>query len=730
MNLRRLIALGCVLGLPVFGQQTAPAPAPASTQTPTPAPTPFPLPNGHPTPPHTPLRGPYHLPLPDTKTNAKEKESKSAGQTNTPAPGNGTVVFSRQDTSDGTSGTAALPTGTGAVSSQKETVTVTNVERTSLVFTAYDLEVHLVPSESSLSARARMTVRNDGPQPLQHFALQISSSLAWYSIHAGGKDAPFATHTIDSDVDHTGKLDEALVTLPQPLAVGGSLSLDVIYSGTVHQSAERLLRLGAPEGIALSSDWDRIAPGFSGLRGFGNVVWFPVSTTPALLGDGSRVFDTIGQWRLRQSPARVRLHLLVEHRGPAPNIAILNGHVILPDAQPSVHTDATMEMPGNNTTPAYSSSVSSSVGSAGPGAATQQPAPPAASDILHVVSFTLAPEGLGFRSFGLFVMTRAPIKAMGITVYARPGDEEDATSYQQAADLVRPTVEQWLGARQKRPIILVDLPEKDDLPYEDRNVLWLPLVQARPNDLTPMLAHMASHACFISPRIWLDEGVAQFMTTLWTEHVAGRDTAIEQLDSRRAALALAEPAHPGEGVGQSLVEAYSDVYYRDKSAFVFWMLRSLVGDGALGVALRNYDAAQDRGPSYFQGLLERPSHKNIEWFFDDWVYRDHGLPDLKIASVYSRPLLHNNTKNYLVSVDVENDGYCAAEVPVELQSGAANQSGKLMVPAQDKAAVRILMQVLPDEVRVNDGTVPEVESSVHRQTVAPPRANGNAPVHH
>lgn len=622
------------------------------------------------------------------------------GQTTPPsrASSGNTVLFSRHDapvnTPTNAPSVSASQAGANhaAATSANATITVTNTERASLTFLSYDAEVHLVPSKYSLSARTQMTVRNDSPQPLHRIALQISSALAWYSIHADGKSVPFVVHSIDSDIDHTGKLEEAVLTLPQPLAAGATLSLDTIYSGDIDRSAERLLRMGAPQDVALSADWDRIASGFTGLRGFGNVIWFPVSTQPALLGEGARVFDTIGQWKLRQSSARVRLHLLVEYRGQAPNVAILNGRVVQPDTLPDAHS---------NTHSAASTS-----------------APTTPTGVLRVASFTLRSEPLGFHSFGLFVLTRNTIAARGITIYALPGDAGDATNYQQAAELVRPTVEQWLGSQQKRPVVLVDLPESDDLPYEDRNVLYLPLTKDSAKDLTPLLAHMSSHAYFISPRIWLDEGVAQFMTTLWTEHVAGRDTAIEQLDSYRAALALAEPAKPGMGVGQSLVEAYSDVYYRDKATFVLWMLRDLVGDGALGIALRSYNPALDHEPSYFQRRVEDASHhKDEEWFFDDWIYRDQGLPDLKIASIYSRPLLHGNVKNYLVSVDVANEGYCAAEVPVEVQAGASDQTSRLKIPAQSKAAVRILMPNPPDTVIVNDGTVPEVTTRTHRQAV-------------
>src|ERR1700683_3502417 len=94
-------------------------------------------------------------------------------------------------------------------------------------------------------------------------------------------------------------------------------------------------------------------------------------------------------------------------------------------------------------------------------------------------------------------------------------------------------------------------------------------------------------------RAWLTEGVAYFMGTLWTEKQRGRDQALGALEAERPALALAEPASPGESAGQPLALAISPVYYRTKAAYVFWMLRGLAGDAALSAALRAYDPAAD-----------------------------------------------------------------------------------------------------------------------------------------
>jgi hypothetical protein len=232
---------------------------------------------------------------------------------------------------------------------------------------------------------------------------------------------------------------------------------------------------------------------------------------------------------------------------------------------------------------------------------------------------------------------------------------------------------------------------------------------------------MLGHAYFVSPRVWLNEGVAQFMTLLWIEQRAGVSTAIAQLDSHRAALAIAETNDPGVNPGQSLIEAWSDIYYRDKATDVLWMLRNIVGDEALGKALQAYEPAEDHEPSYFQTLLQKASNKDLEGFFDDWVYRDTGLPDLHIVSAYWRPILNKNSsgKNYLVSVDVQNDSFCAAGVPVTVSSAFSSQTRELLIPAHTHSALRMLLDSKPAQVIVNDGSVPEVESSHHERAVAP-----------
>src|SRR5258708_29546897 len=141
---------------------------------------------------------------------------------------------------------------------------------------------------------------------------------------------------------------------------------------------------------------------------------------------------------------------------------------------------------------------------------------------------------------------------------------------------------------------------------------------------------------------------------------------------------------------------------------VWWMLRDIVGETALHAALHNYKAADDKDAYYMQKLIEAQAHRDLEWFFDDWVYRDRGLPDFRIVSVYPRQLL---TGGYMVTVMVENLGEAAAEVPVTLHMQGNVASGRLTVPGKSKASVRIQAATMPQEVTVNDGSVPESDTT-------------------
>jgi hypothetical protein len=446
----------------------------------------------------------------------------------------------------------------------------------------------------------------------------------------------------------------------------------------------------------MHSDWDEISVPFTGLRGFGNVVWYPVSSVPVILGDGARLFDEVGEHKLRMAGARFKMRLTIESpHGRAPTVALVNGHMV---------------------------------------ALTQTPSGSLSDEVSDITQAESPAAILGFESPSLFVAIRSLHSGANTFYWILPENEASLQAWVSAVDTVTPFLKRWLGQMPRSQLNLIDLPDPQDAPYETGAMLATSIRPASPEELEGVLAHALTHAWMQSPRAWLSEGVAHFMGTLWVEKQRGREQALGALESSRAALAIAEPESPGQSSGQPLAQAISPVYYRTKATYVLWMLRDLAGDATLSAALRAYDPTadislgygRDTAPGTFQMLLERAAgapgdrstslglqagaQRDLKWFFADWVDADKGLPDLSIESVFPT---QEPSGSWLVAVNIDNAGYAAAEVPVTVRGISSSVTRRILVPARGKVSERILLQEKPTQVQLNDGTVPETQATVH-----------------
>ena len=563
----------------------------------------------------------------------------------------------------------------------------TDAERSALLFTSYNLDVHLVPATGHLEAHTLFSIRNSGPAPLPRIALQLSSALHWEAITLRTPDRavplPYSQHLIDTSADHTGQANEAVITLPQPLAPNASLNLTAFYSGEITASTQRLERIGASPEDAAFADWDAIAPTFTGLRGFGNVLWYPTASAPITPNSPSRQ-NPLGLARLRQSTAIVRLRLSIEYTGEPPAAAYFCGRRQFLDAHP------------------------------------EDPGAPAV-ETTGIATAEFPARILGFRSPSLFVVSTNAVATDNMLISAVALHPEVLPSYNAASQLVRPLLSEWLGPNPLEPLTILD---HEGQPFEDGALLVVPMGVNDAGAIAPALTHSLSHAWFRSSLPWLSEGVPQFLSILWIEQNQGREAALSLLHSQISTLALAEPQIKDSGAtdnqGQSLTEARDEVYYGTKSAAVLWMLRSLIGDVALKHTLTLYRDTVARNPEAetpltFQHLLEHNTHRDLAWFFNDWVYRDRGLADLSIVNVTPRDLSTGGKTSWLVAVEVRNDGQAAVEAPITVRSGKLTKTEYLHLPARTTASTRIIFEGVPAEVQVNDGTIPELATPAHIQ---------------
>jgi len=137
---------------------------------------------------------------------------------------------------------------------------------------------------------------------------------------------------------------------------------------------------------------------------------------------------------------------------------------------------------------------------------------------------------------------------------------------------------------------------------------------------------------------------------------------------------------------------------------VWWMLRDMVGDQGLRKALSAYRPEEDKEPSYMPRLIQAQTQKDLEWFFDDWVYRERGLPEFKVESAFVRKTL---PEGYMVTITVANSGGPGAEVPLTVKFAGGEVTKPLVVRGKSNGVIRVEVPKPPEEIVVNDGSVPE-----------------------
>ena len=528
------------------------------------------------------------------------------------------------------------------------------LDREAFTFNKYDLDVRIEPEQQRLGVRGKITLRNDSSSPQRSISLQISSSLNWSAIKYQNQPVEFVTQQYISDIDHTGALSEAIVVLPKPVAPKQSVELEVGYEGVIQQDATRLTRIGVPEDQARHAEWDQIGRSFTAVRGVGYVAWYPVAMEAVSISEGDKEEQAVARWKLKEADCAMSV-----------TIRTTSTASILFSGTPSMFSIASEE------------------------------------GIKNIRVYEMVRFGASVPTFIVANYSEIENKDKFLVVRYLPGQEQAAKEYEDAAEQLDSAV---LIAKRFLNLQILGLPDPGDDAFVSEGMLLTPLKLPLQNDVVFNIVYARALHSVTSRRLWIKEGLAHYAQAVIVESLQSRQAALDYLRSREKELAEAEakadPAH-------SLMNSGDDTYLQNKSMYVWWMLRDMVGESVFTSALINYKAADDNDPAYMQKLIEKESHRDLQWFFDDWVYHDRGLPDFRITSVYPNPL---PSGGYLVTVTVENLGTAAAEVPVTLH-GERESTERLVVPAKSKASVRIETAAMPQSATVNDGSVPESDTS-------------------
>jgi hypothetical protein len=539
-----------------------------------------------------------------------------------------------------------------------------SLDREAFTFTNYDLNVRIEPEQQRLGVRGKITLRNDSQTPQKIAVLQISASLDWRSIRASSKPLQFVSQSYTSDIDHTGALSEAIVTLPEPVPPKSTVDLEIAYEGVIVLDATRLIRIGTPESQARSADWDQIASKLTAVRGAGYVAWYPIATEAANLSEATNLFDILSRWKARENSSTMHLQVAVSSDGEADKPELLINATTCPAAH-----EVEQEFVADCT---YRSLAS------------------------VVPMFVIANYEVAERP--------------AITVHFLRGHDSSASNYADAAEKVLPLITEWFGPPRSKAQT-TDLADPKAAPFESGPLLLTSLTSTDPKLAGLVTAHQLTHAAFSSLRPWINEGLAHFAQALYLEHRSGRQAALDYMGLHRSVFSATGkrtiPRSEDE-VNRSLVNTTDEELYRSKAMFVWWMLRDMVGDQALKKALASYHAEEDKEPSYMPRLIQAQTQKDLEWLFDDWVYRDRGLPDFKVVSAFSRKTL---PEGYMLTITVDNLGAAGAEVPLTVKFAGGEVTKRLVVRGKSNGVIRVEVPKPPEKIVVNDGGVPESDTT-------------------
>ncbi len=185
----------------------------------------------------------------------------------------------------------------------------------------------------------------------------------------------------------------------------------------------------------------------------------------------------------------------------------------------------------------------------------------------------------------------------------------------------------------------------------------------------PLVAHELAHqwwgdllTCRDWAHAWLNEGFATYFEALWCEENLGADEFAWNVRQDREGY-LDEDAHRYRrpivcNRYRTPIELF-DRHLYEKGSLVLHMLRRVAGDELFYGSLNLY-CTRHRGANVItqdlQRAFEDTTGRNLDWFFDQWVYKE-GHPEIEVSSSF-------DDKKKLLSITVKQTQKTSDMTPV------------------------------------------------------------------
>ncbi|MCI4398397.1 MAG: HEAT repeat domain-containing protein, partial [Acidobacteria bacterium] len=149
---------------------------------------------------------------------------------------------------------------------------------------------------------------------------------------------------------------------------------------------------------------------------------------------------------------------------------------------------------------------------------------------------------------------------------------------------------------------------------------------------------------------WLNEGFASYAEVLYREHWRGEEDATRhRLDQMQAFLARDKAVRrPTVTREYAIPMQLFDAHIYEKGSLVLHMLRHVLGEAEFWAVVTAYLKAFAEKTAQTEDLIaviERVTGKNLEWFFDQWVF-GAGYPELEVKSEWDE-----NHRCAIITVD-------------------------------------------------------------------------------
>ncbi len=163
--------------------------------------------------------------------------------------------------------------------------------------------------------------------------------------------------------------------------------------------------------------------------------------------------------------------------------------------------------------------------------------------------------------------------------------------------------------------------------------------------------------------IWLNEGFATYSEALYFERTTGVKSLISTMYSFKQNINVSDNQtlyNPG-------INLFSSTIY-NKGAWVLHMLRKEIGDSAFFSGLKSYynrykynNVNTEEVKNYFEIV----SNKNLNKFFNQWVYSGTGFIELEIET--SEDVLSQDSVLFEISIEQVQSGYNNYHFPLDIE---------------------------------------------------------------